>query len=542
MDRIFSRTKRILFAKQSSIVSSAMLLGLMIVISSLFSFFRYRILAGYFSKEDLDIFFASFRIPDLVFSILITGALISSFIPIYVRYQKNKEELDINISSIINIINILMVVFVIFLYIIMDWLMRMITPGFPEKKIELTITFSRYLLLGQLPFMIVGNFLTGIAQSEKTFLLPALAPVIYNLAIIVTTVIFAGSLGLAAPLWGVVVGAVLFFLIQLPVLMQSSYRFRFVIKKTAGVKEFFKVIVPRTVTVIVAQIDATIDLTLTSLLGAGSYTVFYLAQHLQLLPVSVVGISFGQASLPYLSELYENGKKEELKRIIVTSLLNLLFLTIPFASFFIFARTPLIRLFFGGQKFDWDATVATALTLSLFSVALPFHSVYYFLTRCFYALLDSRTPFFISVVSIIINTSLSLLFIIVYKMPVWSLAISFSVAMIVNVLILIIFLYYKIGNLDLYFLSIESAKIVLATLISSVPAYYLMRFLDRLILDTSRTINIFFLLVIGGSVYVLLYLFLGWLFNIQEMFLLTKLLLRAREYRKRIVEFYAGYE
>ncbi len=542
MDRIISRTKRFLFAKQSSIVSSAMLLGLMIVISRLFGFFRYRILAGYFSKEDLDIFFASFRIPDLIFEILITGALISSFIPIYVRYQKNKEELTANISSIINIINILMVALIIFLYVIMDWLMRLITPGFPEKKLELTILFARYLLLGQLPFMIVGNFLTGIAQSEKTFLLSSIAPVIYNLAIIATTVFFAGSLGLYAPVWGVVLGAVLFFIIQLPILINGSFRYRFIIKKTAGVKEFFKVIVPRTVTVIVAQIDATIDLTLTSLLGAGSYTVFYLAQHLQLLPVSVVGIAFGQASLPYLSELYEEGKHEELKRIIITSLLNMLFLTIPFASFFIFARTPVVRLFFGGQKFDWDATVSTALTLSLFSVALPFHSVYYFLTRCFYALLDSRTPFFISVASVAINTILSLLFIIVFKLPVWSLAISFSVAMIINVVFLMIFLYYKIGQLDLNFLAIEAAKIIVATFISSIPAYYLIRFLDRLVLDTSRTINVFLLLFLSGSLYILLYLFLGWLLNIKEMFLLTRLMLRAKEYQKRIFEFYAGYE
>lgn len=173
----------------------------------------------------------------------------------------------------------------------------------------------------------------------------------------------------------------------------SDFDYKLIIRKTQGLKDFIRLVVPRTFTIIVAQIDATIDLTLATLLGGGAYTIFYFAQHLQLLPVSVIGIAFGQASLPYLTEIYRDKKIEEFKKIITDSILNLLFLTVPIAFFFIFARTPLIRLFFGGQKFDWDATVQTAITLSYFSVGIPFHAVYYLITRCFYAIMDSRTPF-----------------------------------------------------------------------------------------------------------------------------------------------------
>ena len=88
--------------------------------------------------------------------------------------------------------------------------------------------------------------------------------------------------------------------------------------------------------------------------------------------------------------------------------------------FFVFARTPLIRVFFGGEKFDWDATVQTAYTLSYFALSLPFHAVYYFLTRCYYALFDSKTPFIISLFTVAINTLLSLYFILVVKLPIWS--------------------------------------------------------------------------------------------------------------------------
>ena len=88
MERFFKNTRRIFFAEQGGIFSSALIISAMIVVSRIFGFLRYRILAGYFNKENLDIFFASFRIPDLVFEILITGALTSSFIPIFIKYQK----------------------------------------------------------------------------------------------------------------------------------------------------------------------------------------------------------------------------------------------------------------------------------------------------------------------------------------------------------------------------------------------------------------------------------------------------------------------
>ncbi len=514
----------------------------MILLSSFFGFLRFRILSGFFSKDQLDIFFASFRIPDLIFEILITGALTSSFIPIFIKYNKNEKELGENISSIINIILLLLFIFVVGLFVGMGVLIPLITPGLDPQKIETIVYFSRLLLIGQLPFLIIGNFLTGIGQANKRFFLSALAPIIYNLSIIIATAFFTAQFGLLAPVLGVMGGAFLFLLCQLPLLHDSGYSYAWMIKKTEGLKEFMRIVVPRTMTVIVAQIDATVDLTLTTLLGSGSYTVFYLAQRLQLLPVSVVGIAFGQASLPYLSEVFQANKMEEFKKIVVDSILNLFFFTIPIASFFIFARTPIIRLFFGGQKFDWQATVSTAITLSFFSLSLPFHTIYYFLTRCFYACLDTKTPFFISVVSIAVNTVLSIVFVVILKFPVWYLAGSFSFAMILNVLLLLFILSKKIAGLAYGFLAVETAKMLVATSISSVVVYYLMKFMDELIFDTSFTINVFILLVIGAVTYIILYVFLSWFLDVREIYLVKNLFVKAREYRKKIFEFYTSYE
>ncbi|MEK7079465.1 MAG: murein biosynthesis integral membrane protein MurJ, partial [Patescibacteria group bacterium] len=506
------------------------------MISGIFGFLRYRILAGYFTKEELDIFFAAFRLPDLIFEILITGALTSSFIPVFIKYQKNKEELEQHISSIFNLLLIILVMIVIVLYFSMDSLIPFITPGFKGEKLMQVILYSKILLISQLPFLVAGNFLTGIAQAHKTFFITSVAPILYNLSVIVGTLLFASQFHLLAPILGVSVGAVLFFLIQIPIIITFEIKYRLTIKITNGVKEFFKMIGPRILTVIITQIDATIDLSLTSLLGSGSYTIFYLAQHLQLLPVSVIGVAFGQASLPYLSEMVEQGRQDELKKIIIESLLNLFFFTVPIMVFFVFARTPLIRVFFGGEKFDWDATVQTAYTLSYFALSLPFHAVYYFLTRCFYALFDSKTPFIISLFTIALNTLLSLYFILVVKLPIWSLAISFSVSVIANSTILFIILSARLKNMDIPFFIKEISKMTLASCLASLPAYYLIKLMDNLLLDTTRTINVFVLLTSSALLYFLLYLLLSWLLNIKEMYSISRLFAKAKLFQKKITE------
>jgi putative peptidoglycan lipid II flippase len=539
MNKILDKTRQLIFAQQTSILSSTLIISFMIIIARIFGFMRHRVLTGYFDKNQLDIFYSAFRIPDLIFELLISGALTASFIPFYIQYQKDKKTQDEYISSIINIISIALFVLIVVLFFVLRPLMHFITPGYDADKIQQITYFAQLLLVGQLPFLALGNFLTGISQAKKMFLLPAIAPILYNVMIIVATLLFAKTMQLTAPIIGVVLGSLLFFLIQLPIISLADFKYQLIMKRAKELTQFFITTVPRVFTIMIAQIDATVDLTLTSMLGTGSYTVFYFAQHLQLLPVSVIGMAFGQASLPYLSEMHHENRHEEMKRIIVDSILNLFFFTIPIAAFFMFARTPLSRLFFGGEKFDWDATILTAFTLSYFSLSIPFHSIYYFLTRIYYALFDSKTPFYISLFSLGMNILLSYTFILVFKLPVWALAISFSMAMILNVIILMMILYKKLHGFDVWTLMVETFKICVATLLSSIFVYYVLRLFDNLIIDTTRTINVFLLMVFMGALFLTIYLFLAWVFNIKEVYVITKMFMKVREYQKKIVEIYS---
>lgn len=542
MNQLISKTKKVFFASQTSILTSTIILSGMILLSRIAGFIRYRILAGFFTKEELDIYFAAFRIPDLVFEILISGALSTTFIPFFVEYQRKNKDRDSIISSVINAVTLTLFVAVLILVISMPFIMPILTPGFAQETMPQLVFYARILLLGQLPFLVLGNFLTGISQAKKSFIIPAIAPIIYNIAIIVFIFMFKNSWHLMAPIFGVVFGAIVFFLIQLPVLFFAEFNYILVLRHIKEVFQFFKTAIPRIMTIIVAQIDATVDLALASLLGSGAYTIFYLAQRLQLLPVSLIGMAFGQASLPYLTEVFQQGKKEQFRIIIKQSLLNIFFFTIPASMFLVLARTPMVRLFFGGEKFDWSATNMTALTLSFFAISLPLHAAYYFLARSFYAAFDTKTPFLVTAFSILLNAILSTYFTIILKLPVWGLALSFSIAMSLRS-ILLTYLIFRRTHIRLIFeVVIDSLKIFLAALNTSVLTYFLIRLIDGLILDTSRTINIFALLAIGSVFYFIFYVFFCYIFGVKELSLFNGVISQFKNYKKRVFELYKGVE
>jgi len=543
MNKFVTGTKNLILSRQQTMLSSTIIVASTIVLSRLFGFLRIRILANYFPKETLDVLFASFRIPDLVFELLITGALASAFIPIFMKYQKNKEELSINMSSIINILTLVMLVLILVLAATAPWIVPFIVPGFSPDKLAITVQYSQLLLIGQLPFLVFSNILTSIGQANKTFIISSIAPIIYNLAIIAGTIFLAPSLFLLGPIIGVIVGSILMFLVQLPLIRSTNFDYRPILKMTKALREFARIMVPRITTVMAAQIDATIDLTLATFLGPGSYSIFYFAQHLQLLPVSIIGIALGQASLPYLTELHRDGKRKELNHIVTETMVTILLVTIPVASFFIFARTPLVRFFFGGDKFDWEGTVLTAQTLTYFAFAIPAHSLYYFVTRCYFAFFDTKTPFLVSLVSIVINMVLSVVLVFGLKQGVWALALAFSVAMIVNVLILLIlFRVKKMVRIEYALFARQTIKILVATMISSFLAYCLMKILDGLVLDTSRSLNVAILLGVTGLTYVALYAFSAWLLEIQSMREVRVITHKVNHYRRRIIEIYNDIE
>lgn len=274
MNKLFAGTKNLILSKQHSLISSTIIIAITIILSRLLGLARYRIYNTYFSKEELDILLASFRIPDIIFEILITGALSSVIVPLFVKYHKKQEEFSTLMSSIITLILSVLTVFIVFFLFAGDWIVGVITPGFSPVATKYVAYLSKVLLVSQLPFLVFSSILTSVGQARKTFILTSAAPIIYNLSVIICTIVLVKHVHLLAPVIGVGVGAILMFLTQLPLLKASQLVFRFGIHMSQGLKEFVTVVVPRITVVLAAQIDATIDLTLTSLMGTGAYTSF----------------------------------------------------------------------------------------------------------------------------------------------------------------------------------------------------------------------------------------------------------------------------
>lgn len=519
------------FKKQNSIISAAAVIMVAVLLSRGLGLLRDRLLVTYFSVEELGIYFAAFRLPNLLFELLVMGALSTAFIPVFTTFLvKNEEKAAWHMAThVINLCLVALGVLLVPLYIFARPISYFLVPGFSETERELMVSYTRIMLVGQLVPLVIGNFATGMLQSFQRFLLPALAPVLYNVGIILGILILSPLVGLYGAVWGVVIGAVLYLLIQLPVLFKLGYRHQFVLNPhQPGVREVIKLMLPRTFGLAVSQIDITTDLILASFLGTRSITIFHFAQHLQQVPVGLFGATFAQAALPTLSSEAAQKNRESFKKLFLASMQQILFFVLPASTMLVVLRTPIVRIVFGAARFDWSATVMTGMTLSLFAVSIFAQSLIQLFGRGFYALHDTKTPVVVGIIAVLLNTLLSILFVVFLKFEVWSLALSTSIASITNAILLFIFLFQKVDGFDLKSLVIPPLKMVVASFTTGVFLYVPLKLFDQLIFDTTRVFDLLLLTGLASVSGLSVYIFQAWLFDIEEVGTFFKLLQKVK--------------
>ena len=525
--------------RQTNIISAATVIMLTIAVSKLLGVVKLRILSARFTPEELGVFLASFRIPNLLFDFLVLGAVTSAFIPVFTSFltKGKKEEAFWVSSSVINISILLTLLFSLPILFFSKEISALLAPGFTPKEIETMASFTRIIVLAQVLPLLVGTFLTGILQSFKNFLIPALAPIVYDIGIIICIIIFAPSAGLYSAVYGVVLGAILFLLIQIPQVLSLGYRYQPVLDyKHSGVKEIGKLMAPRTIGLMAYQIDSTIDLILASLIGARAVTIFNFAQTLQQLPILLFGSTIAQASLPTLSEESASSDLQKFKSTLLTSLHQILFLVFPASFILIVLRIPIVRLAYGAKLFDWEATILTGKTLALFAFSVFAQSAVALLARAFYALHDSKTPVIISIISVTTNIIGSIIFINILHLPVWGLALSTSIASLLNAFLLLYFLNKKLQSFTFEELFSSPVKIFIASTLTGICLYIPMKILDQLVFDTTRTINLIMLTttvsVIGFAVYFTLAIVL----KIKEAYLILGGIQKLGNFRKELTK------
>jgi putative peptidoglycan lipid II flippase len=528
--------RAILERKQTNILSAAFVIMVTVFFSRILGLIRDRLLAGQFfggNEWQLDVYNAAFRLPDMVFQLLVLGALSAAFIPVFSEYlKKDRDEASLVASSIINIVLTFFLVLGLVIFIFAPDLCRLIAPSFNAEKLNLMVSLTRIMLIAQI-FFCVSNFLTGIIQSNQRFLVPALAPVVYNLGIIFGIVILSPSFGPYGPTIGVVIGSALHFLIQLPLAKNlgfsySAFNWNF---SHPGVKEIVRLMLPRTLALAISQIELTVNVFLATSLTAGSLSIFYFAQHLMNLPVGLFGATIGTAALPSLSQNTVQRDWEEFKKTFLSSFFQILYLTLPACAILLILRVPIVRLVLGTHNFPWEATLLTAKVLAFLIVAVLAQSAIQVLVRGFYALHNTKTPLIIGAFGVFINVVLSVFLTFNMGFGVIGLAIGTSIASIFQAILLFFFLNKAVFWFDKTLVIWPLLKMGLATVATTFCLWLPMRFLDRYILDTTKTIDLLALTVIATFVGLGIYLLLSYLLKIEELKIMIGLWRRIGKWR-----------
>jgi len=540
LKKIWQNGKVLLSRKQTNILSAALVIMATYALSMILGILRERLLVTKFfacCRLSLDAYYAAFRLPDMIFQLVAIGALSAAFIPVFSDYLEKKDENTYHFaSSIINYLVIFFLILAVIIFVLSQPLSQAITGSFTENQVKLMAQMTRLMLFAQVLFLI-SNFLSAIIQSHQRFLIPALSPVAYNIGIISAILFFTPWWGIWAPVFGVILGAFLHLFIQIPLVLRLGFSYSFILeRKTPGVGEVFRLMLPRTVALAVYQIEATVAVFLATSLPAGSLTMFYLAQRLMDLPVRLFGTPIGQAALPTLSSQKAKGNLTDFQKTLISSLNQILYLALPATAIILILRVPLVRLAYGAKSFPWHATILTAKTVGIFSLAIFSQATIQLLVRSFYALHDTKTPFLIGTFSVVLNVILAIILTFKLGWGILGLAAATSTASLGHSLLLLFFLVRRIPHLLEKKLLVGWFKIALATFFTAVFLWLPMKLLDRFILDTTRTINLLILTIIASLIGFSIYLLFSVILKIPEVFAFAQLIRRLGHWQAVLKE------
>ncbi len=369
------------------------------------------------TRGDLDAFYAATSFSDLLFSLIAGGALASVFIPVLSTYlaqngdgSKAEAETGWQFSSaVINAVFVIVGLFSAFGMVVAPQIVEhFLAPGFSPERQALTAALLRLVLISTVIFGVSGT-LTGILHAHNHFLLPSLAPSLYNLGIIAGAVLLAPRWGIMGLAYGVVAGSALHLLIQVPGLVR--YRARYFLTlgiRLDGTRHLIELLGPRVITMGAVRLTFIIMTNLASRLGEGSISALSYAYSVWQFPESLIGTAIALAVFPRLAARAVEGNMRELRRTYHLALFSILALAVPAALVLILFPEPIIRLLFQRGEFG-DASVAmVALVLRFYALAVVGESLLELTSRIFYARHDARTPMWVALGSMLARVGMML--------------------------------------------------------------------------------------------------------------------------------------
>lgn len=391
----------LLHREWSGLHEAAFLLGIFAVFSQILALFRDRLLAHSFGAgQTLDIYYSAFRIPDLIFAGVASFMSALVLIPILTRYAKDSDlraQKFLNDAFTVFFSFLLLVSIGIFFF--MPWLINIFFPHMTEGVQQDLITMTRILMLS--PILLgLSNLLSSVTQMLHKFFAFALAPVLYNVGIILGAVFFYPAFGIIGLAWGVVLGAFLHFFIHFFVSYRQGFSLMFsFLPSFRDTWEIIYVSAPRTLGLLSNQLALFVLIIFASRMEQGSVTVFNFALNLQSVPLAIIGMSYATAAFPTLSRHFVGNDMEKFLNQILSATRHIILWSLPVLVLFIVLRAQIVRTVLGSGSFDWTATILTAATLALFVVSIIAQSIGLLFVRGFYATGQNRIPLFANLLS-----------------------------------------------------------------------------------------------------------------------------------------------
>jgi len=534
--------RRVINFRSQTITAAAFLIAALSLVSRLLGMFRDRILAGEFgASSNLDAYYAAFRLPDTVYNLFILGVVSAGLIPILsgLISKEDKSEAWRLVSGVMNLLMIVVLALAVVLWIFAPWLMPLLTPGFDPAQQAVVVHLSRIMLLS--PILLgLSAIISAVLQSFRQFFAYALAPIFYNIGIIIGALYFVPWWGINGLAWGVVLGAVLHLIIQMVPLFSTGYRYQFFFGwRDQSVRAVAALMGPRTLAIAIGQFILITFTIVGSLASVGGLTVFNLAYNIQSFPLGLFAISLAIAALPVLSTLANEKKLDDFVTTLSTTARQIMFFVFPVSVVIYLLRAQIVRVILGSGQFDWLDTRLTAAALGLFMVGLWAQSLYPLLLRAFYALHNTWTPLKLGLISIM--TSLMALavswWIMVGDNPlrfailailrlddvvalddvrILALPLALSLAAIIDFFILAVVLRRYIGRLDGRRLVSSGWRIGVAGIGAGLVAYGLLQIIASVVV-TDNLIAIIVQGVGAGTVAMITYGVLGYVLKIEEL-------------------------
>ncbi|MCA0352344.1 MAG: murein biosynthesis integral membrane protein MurJ [Chloroflexi bacterium] len=470
----------------SAVLNSAIVM-LGYLLSRVIGIVRQTVLSSYFGTNIVsDIYTTAFQIPDLLYLVIIGGALGTAFIPIFIEaYTKETHERAWQVANlVINAALTVLSIVSLAILLLADPLLRWLNPTYTPEQLGLAIYLVRLFMLSPL-LLGLGGLAMATLNALDHFTLPALVPVIYNVAIIAGIVLIGPLLvrfgwvqhpisvvehngqpvSIEGAAWGVVLGALLYLVCQLPVLYRSGFRYRVLFNwRDAALRRIGLLMGPRVFGQAAMQINTIAIFSFAKLFGDGRATALSNALTLMLLPHGIFALSLATVMFPQLSRLDAAGDHEGFNQTTRNTLGTVLWAIIPAAAGLIMLATPIVQVLFQRGNFDSQSTLWVVQALMMYATALPAFGAAEILIRGFYARQETTIPVVIGVVTVVLNIGLCWLLAQSSTSHI-GLAGAFSITNNLELLLLLVMWRRRNGNLDA---TGQLRRSLLITLVSSL--------------------------------------------------------------------------